>query len=164
MKSLLISVLLCIPSLALAEDAVIRVVEHGTETTLTDGKAVSSLVALVESASHDSTEYANPAKRWDTDLRTPAHLHAHFQPKRQIQVRGADQRATDSVSVSDVLIVFAEKQWVDHILLKTENGYLSVTTYEPCALTRLVFALPLKEVPERFSHLRDVYCAQFSPI
>src|SRR5690606_29854890 len=68
MKALVISLLIALPSAANAEHPELRLVQRGTESTLHDSDLLLKLIAVVESASVESTAYAHPAEKWERGL------------------------------------------------------------------------------------------------
>jgi len=161
MKALVISLLIALPSAANAEHPELRLVQRGTESTLHDSDLLLKLIAVVESASVESTAYAHPAEKWERGLSAPVYIHARFDPDRLMQVERVDQSGREVVGVTEVLIVLHENGWTDHIWLRTANGYRSVTKYRPCVYTDLLLALPLANRPTWVTDMRDGYCARY---
>jgi hypothetical protein len=97
-----------------------------------------TLVALVESASVNSTESVRPNGRWMQALAAPSRVHVRLEPPRHVRVMDAGNQEWRTQAVSEILVVVPRDAWPDHVLLKSDAGTVSVTKYSPCTLAQLV--------------------------
>ena len=68
-------------------------------STISDSDAVSRLIAVVESASIESTAYKDPAKKWDDVLTSRVYIHARFDPGRVVQVHSPNMQAAHRLAL-----------------------------------------------------------------
>jgi hypothetical protein len=142
---------------ALAQSVELHVMQGGAQQAVNDEHVAEQLAAFVESATVDSTGYARPAERWHEALASPIFIHALFNPLREMEIwKRGDENSRGRAQVQEIVVVFSGDNGAGHILVKTPQGFRSITKYSPCAHERLITAAKLDSVL-RVNYLRE-YC------
>ena len=116
---------------ACAKDQEVRVVRDGRVVSLSRGGQVArDLVALGQSSSVDSTDYAVTADIWPAILGSGSFVLLEFSKPRRLRLVGR------AVRVKGLLLPLPAG-WPPHLYVKTDAGIMAVTKYEPTALKRL---------------------------
>ena len=155
-----VTVLLVASPAARATRPDVRVMRDGAPLTVSNPERVADLlVAVVESASVNSTKYVLPQSRWSAAASAPALVHVTFRNGRVLRVMDADSRDWRPMLVEELLIVVPSDAWPDHVMLKNAKGIVSVTKYAPCPLAQLTRAADLASLDkanERYADSRLV--------
>lgn len=97
----------------------------------------AQLVALLESASVNSTSWAGNDKTWEEVLKE-RHLQANYAATRQAKVIGADGKATMSIRFDELLLPLPKQSNPAHILVRSNGKLLAFTKFSPEKLAQVV--------------------------
>jgi hypothetical protein len=126
------SALVWIATPACAKDQEVRVVRDGRIVSLSrGGQVAANLVALGQSSSVNSTDYAVTADTWPTVLGSDSFVLVEFSNPRRLWLAGRAYRVRG-------FLLPLPSEWPPHLYVKTVEGIIAVTKYEPRAMKRLV--------------------------
>ena len=138
MKYLLL--LVCGLSAARAGDMPLRVVRHNKPVPVEDAaRLTTNVISFFQSASFGVTTKGGEEQKWREVLASDSYIHLTFTNPRTfrlpVMVQGVQRR--EERPVSEILVSLPEGRY-PVIQVRSGTNYMTVTKWQPAALTRLV--------------------------
>jgi plasmid stability protein len=123
---------------AWAEALQVRAIRHGQEVVISHRDTLAAnVVAMLESCTVNSTEYAVAEGTWAQQLAGDSFVHVLFTRPREVYIKAADNESRETRAVSEILLPLPEGKWPQHVYARVGTETLSFSRYS---------AVPLKDI------------------
>jgi hypothetical protein len=124
---------------AWAEELQVRAVRRGNEVAISRKDTMAAnVVAMLESCTVNSTEYAVTDNTWKQQLAGDSFVHVVFPQPREVYVKSADNEIRETRAVNEVLLPLPEGKWPPHVYARAGKETLSFSKYSGVPLKDIV--------------------------
>jgi hypothetical protein len=140
---IVIGTLLTPTHLVLAAEPQLQIIRGGKFIPASSGaaaKITAHAIALLESASVNSTPHAVTNSTWTNLLASKSFLHVTFPAPREVNIMmipGVVPRARQPLFLNEIVVPLPEGEWPQHIYARIGTNLQAVCKYSPIALKRL---------------------------
>jgi antitoxin (DNA-binding transcriptional repressor) of toxin-antitoxin stability system len=135
---------------AWAADPQVRAVRRGQEVAISHKDTMAAnVVAMLESCTVNSTEYAVADNTWKQQLAGDSFVQVVFSRPRELYVKSSDNQLRQTRAIDEILVPLPEGKWPAHVYVRAGNETLSFSKYSGVPLKDIVMdgELRLGNVP-----------------
>ena len=124
---------------ASAADPQVRAVRRGQEVAISHKDTMAAnVVAMLESCTVNSTEYAVAENTWTQQLAGDSLVHVLFSRPREVYVKSTDNQLRETRAIDEILLPLPEGKWPAHVYARAGKQTLSFSKYSGVPLKDIV--------------------------